>query len=219
MPWPTGYGPAAPGGCCPMTYRPGRPSTTPFAAGGNKACGNRSTACCASRSGSGRAGGPRPARRSWTARASRPPNGGRHGYDGAKRLNGRKRHLLVDPLGLVIKVHMTAADVGDRDGAAALLRSLDRRRFPRLRHGWADGGYRDPSWTGQPSTGASPSRSSNAVTAAGSAAGCRLAPRRRSCPRSPWPHAGGWWSGPSPGWGGTGGSARTTNTSPPPPKR
>jgi transposase len=39
---------------------------------------------------------------------------------------------------------VTAADVGDRDGAAALLRTLDRRRFPRLRHGWADGGYRGP---------------------------------------------------------------------------
>ena len=39
---------------------------------------------------------------------------------------------------------MTAADVGDRDGAMALLRRLDRRRSPRLRHGWADGGYRGP---------------------------------------------------------------------------
>jgi transposase len=39
---------------------------------------------------------------------------------------------------------VTAADVGDRDGAAELLRRLDRRRFPRLRHGWADGGYRGP---------------------------------------------------------------------------
>jgi transposase len=45
---------------------------------------------------------------------------------------------------LVIKVRVTPADVGDRDGAAALLRRLDRRRFPRLRHGWADGGYRGP---------------------------------------------------------------------------
>jgi hypothetical protein len=49
----------------------------------------------------------------------------------------------------VIKVHLTAADVGDRDGALELLRRLDRRRFPRLRHGWADGGYRGPflDWT------------------------------------------------------------------------
>jgi transposase len=57
---------------------------------------------------------------------------------------GRKRHLLVDTLGLVCKVGVTAADVGDRDGAMALLRRLDRRRFPRLRHGWADGGSRGP---------------------------------------------------------------------------
>jgi transposase len=39
---------------------------------------------------------------------------------------------------------VTAADVGDRDGATQLLRRLDRRRFPRLRHGWVDGGYRGP---------------------------------------------------------------------------
>jgi putative transposase len=70
--------------------------------------------------------------------------GGPHGYDGAKKVNGRKRHLLVDTLGLVCKVHVTAADTGGRQGAAVLLRRLDRRRFPRLRHGWADGGYRGP---------------------------------------------------------------------------
>jgi transposase len=39
---------------------------------------------------------------------------------------------------------VSAADVGDRDGAMALLGRLDRRRFPRLRHGWVDGGYRGP---------------------------------------------------------------------------
>jgi len=39
---------------------------------------------------------------------------------------------------------VTAADVGDRDGAAQLLQNLDRRRLPRLRHGWVDGGYRGP---------------------------------------------------------------------------
>jgi putative transposase len=102
-----------------------------------------------SRSGPAKAGGPPRARQSWTARASRPPTGGRHGYHGAKKVNGRKRHLLVDTLGLIIKVQVTAADVGDRDGAMALLRRLDRRRCPRLRHGWADGGYRGPflDWT------------------------------------------------------------------------
>ena len=44
----------------------------------------------------------------------------------------------------MIKVHLTAADMGDHDGAVELLRRLDHRRFPRLRHGWADGGYRGP---------------------------------------------------------------------------
>jgi putative transposase len=127
-----------------MTCRPGRPFTTTSAAGGVKGCGNRSTPPSALRSGFAKAASPRRARPSWTARASRPPNGGRHGYDGAKKVNGRKRHLLVDTLGLIIKVHLTAADVGDRDDAMELLRSLDRRRFPRLRHGWADGGYRGP---------------------------------------------------------------------------
>jgi putative transposase len=49
---------------------------------------------------------------------------------------------MVDTLGLVVTAHVTAADVGDRDGAAELLRRLDWRRFPRLRHGWVDQGYR-----------------------------------------------------------------------------
>jgi transposase len=39
-------------------------------------------------------------------------------------------------------VHVTAADTSDRDGAVELLRRLDRRHLPRLRYGWADGGYR-----------------------------------------------------------------------------
>jgi transposase len=45
-------------------------------------------------------------------------------------------------LGLLLAVHVTAANVGDRDGAARLLGRLDRRRFPRLRYGWVDQGYR-----------------------------------------------------------------------------
>ncbi len=45
-------------------------------------------------------------------------------------------------MGLLLAVHVTAANVGDRDGAARLLGRLDRRRFPRLRYGWVDQGYR-----------------------------------------------------------------------------
>jgi putative transposase len=45
-------------------------------------------------------------------------------------------------LGLVCKVHVTPAEVSDRAGAVGLLRRLDWRRFPRLRYGWVDQGYR-----------------------------------------------------------------------------
>ena len=50
--------------------------------------------------------------------------GGPHGYDGAKKLSGRKRHRLVDTLGLVLGVRVHAADVQDRAGA----RQLSSRR-------------------------------------------------------------------------------------------
>lgn len=43
--------------------------------------------------------------------------GGVHGYDGAKKVGGRKRHILVDTLGLLLKEHVHAADITDRDGA------------------------------------------------------------------------------------------------------
>ena len=56
-------------------------------------------------------------------------------------MNGRKRHLLVDTLGLLLRVRVTAADVGDRDGAMLLLHNV-RSVFPRLRYGWVDAGYR-----------------------------------------------------------------------------
>ena len=73
--------------------------------------------------------------------------GGTRGYDGAKKLCGRKRHLLVDTLGLVLLVMVTAADVQDRDGARRLLSTLVTK-FRRLRVIWADGAYAGtlPSW-------------------------------------------------------------------------
>lgn len=67
--------------------------------------------------------------------------GGIHGYDGAKKVGGRKRHILVDTLGLLLKVHVHAADIIDRDGAPRLLEKL-AGSFPRLQHVWADMGYR-----------------------------------------------------------------------------
>ena len=65
------------------------------------------------------------------------------GYDAAKRIKGRKRHLLVDTLGLILGVHVTPANVTEREGAQGLLeRTL--AWFAWLRLLWVDGGYCGP---------------------------------------------------------------------------
>jgi putative transposase len=66
--------------------------------------------------------------------------GGPPGYDGGKKVNGRKRHILVDTLGLLLKVIVHPANVQDRAGAKFVLAGL-QPHFPRLRHLWADQAY------------------------------------------------------------------------------
>src|SRR5438445_5804906 len=62
------------------------------------------------------------------------------GYDAGKKINGRKRHIAVDTIGLLLTVLITAAGIQDRDAARPLLWNL-RRAFPQIRLAWADGGY------------------------------------------------------------------------------
>jgi transposase len=62
------------------------------------------------------------------------------GFDAGKKINGRKRHIAVDTLGLILAVLVTAASVQDRDGAFRLLASL-RERHSTITLIWADGGY------------------------------------------------------------------------------
>lgn len=66
--------------------------------------------------------------------------GGERGYDAGKQVNGRKRHILVDTLGLLVVVCVTAASTQDRDGARQLLQVL-AQSWTRLRLIWADGAY------------------------------------------------------------------------------
>jgi len=66
--------------------------------------------------------------------------GEERGYDGAKKVKGRKRHLLVDTQGLILKAKVQAASVMDRDGIKPLLERVGRS-FPRLSHLWLDAGY------------------------------------------------------------------------------
>jgi putative transposase len=66
--------------------------------------------------------------------------GGERGYDGAKKLSGRKRHLLVDTQGLVLRAKVHRADIQDR-AAVPLLLDGAPGQFPRLGHVWVDQGY------------------------------------------------------------------------------
>jgi len=68
------------------------------------------------------------------------PHGGAVGYDAAKRIKGRKRHLLVDTLGLILGIKVTPASVPEREGARALLEQV-LPWFAWLRLLWVDGGY------------------------------------------------------------------------------
>ena len=62
------------------------------------------------------------------------------GYDAGKKIRGRKRHLVVDTLGLILGVVVTGAEVSDRAGALQVLPPV-RRAQPRLEPLWADAGY------------------------------------------------------------------------------
>jgi len=70
-------------------------------------------------------------------------SGGVRGYDAGKKVVGRKRHIVVDTIGLLFGLVVHAADIQDRDGAPAVLKSI-RHACPWLRHVYADGGYAGP---------------------------------------------------------------------------
>ena len=65
---------------------------------------------------------------------------GPRGYDAGKKVTGRKRHIIVDTIGLLLAVVVHPADIQDRDGAKLVINKL-AGRFPRLQLIWADAGY------------------------------------------------------------------------------
>jgi putative transposase len=67
--------------------------------------------------------------------------GGEHGYDGHKKIDGRKRHIVVDTLGLLIAVAVTAANLDDGTHAPGVLGKLPAEEFPRLEAVFADHKY------------------------------------------------------------------------------
>jgi hypothetical protein len=66
------------------------------------------------------------------------------GYDAGNKVTGRKRHILVDTLGLLLNVVVHPADLQDRDGALLVFDPRTRRRFPFIECIFADGNYQGP---------------------------------------------------------------------------
>jgi putative transposase len=75
---------------------------------------------------------------SQTVKAPAAPGGG--GYDAAKKVKGRKRHIAVDTDGRLLMVNLTPADVQDAQGAEPIIKAV-RQRWPFLKHLFADGAY------------------------------------------------------------------------------
>ena len=145
-----------------------------------------------------------------------PVGGPERGYDGAKRIAGRKRHILVDTDGLVLAARVHGAELPDRDGGRRLCWTSSQ-------------GCRGWSWCGPtertPRAGfaSGPKRSEGGewrcrTTASASSVALRAGGEATRVP-GPAKEGGGWWSGPSPGWGYRGGSARTTKGCPRPRRR
>jgi transposase len=68
--------------------------------------------------------------------------GGDRGFDGKKKVNGRKRQILVDTNGLLLRVLVYAADISDSEGAEWLLQE-HHQAFPRMKHIRSDQGYKE----------------------------------------------------------------------------
>ncbi|WP_144259506.1 IS5 family transposase [Methylocystis sp. ATCC 49242] len=69
----------------------------------------------------------------------------RNGYDAGKKIKGKKRHILVDTIGLLLHALVHPADIQDRDGGVLVLRTM-LGKFPFLQKLFADGGYQGPQF-------------------------------------------------------------------------
>jgi putative transposase len=99
-----------------------------------------------------------------------------NGYDAGKKINGKKRHILVDTQGLLMQAIVHAADIQDRDGGVLLLASMFGL-YPFLAKLFADGGYQGPQFR-QALAKQLPQLSVEIVKRSDSAKGFKVLPRR-----------------------------------------
>ena len=109
-------------------------------------------------------------------------HGGRVGYDAGKRIKGRKRHLLVDPLGRVLGVAVTPANTTERDGAQMVLGRV-LGWFTWLRILWVDGGYTGEAFA-QWVKGLRPKLAVEVVKRSADPVGFKVLPRRWAVERT-----------------------------------
>ena len=152
--------------------------------------------------------------------------GGLRGYDGGKQVKGRKRHLLVDTEGLVLRAVVHPASIMDRDGVKLVLRA-GRNQFPRLQHVWVDAAYNGKGkgkdwieqtlgWTAEIVAHRRATRRSGSPTTSHpsrSTGPSKLPPPWFPGPATP---LGWWWSERSLGKASNADSARTMSASVPP---
>lgn len=72
--------------------------------------------------------------------------GGEHGYDGGKKINGRKRHIVVDTLGLLLVVMVTTAALDDGAAAAHVMNRMNPKDYPRFKKLFGDNKYHNLSF-------------------------------------------------------------------------
>src|ERR1700679_4329025 len=104
------------------------------------------------------------------------------GYDAGKQIKGKKRHILVDTLGLMLHAIVHPADIQDRDGGGLVLKTLFGR-FPFLTKLVADGGCQGPVFAGS-AADAKPDLSVEIVKRSDTARGFELLPKRWVVERS-----------------------------------
>jgi putative transposase len=131
---------ASPGACCREISLHRRPCTITFVFGGSPDCETGFTINFGMKYESNAAGMPVRVQPWGIARAWPPSKRGDRGYDAGKHTKGRKQHIVVDVLGLILAVAVTGANVQDRDGGQLVLSGL-KNRFARMARVWADGAY------------------------------------------------------------------------------